>query len=661
MSKFTKSYQAHLQREWNKYIKAGVKLPEKNIGIRDFIFDSWKRSQSYNVNPFEVKDKRLSSSELLYLQEKNEGLIFTAHSYIQHLYRFIRGSNFILALTDVEGYVLDLIGDDDMIRGRAKKSGLSVGCCRSEQYSGTNGIGTCLKEGKAIQIWGEEHFIAPHHNYVCSAAPIHNERGEIIGCLDMVGPVEVPHTHTLAMVSASVDGIEKELKIKRAYEEITVANRQMDSTIQAIPSGILMINPLGIITQHNEKACDILGLPRQRLSGHSLSDFIQLHASGLDLTDINRDIQYREITIVTKNNFRLSLNLSASVVSGTGGEKHGTVLVLDELKKLHKLTNNISGFTATYTFDSLLGQSQAISEVKQVAKVAAQGNANVLILGESGTGKELLAQSIHNAGIRSGKPFIAINCGSMPKGLIESELFGYEKGAFTGANKNGQPGKFELADGGTIFLDEIGDMPLELQTSLFRVLQSKKIIRIGGKQEKEIDVRIIAATNTNLLEAVKEKAFREELYYRLNVLSVDVPPLRERREDIPLLVCAFIEDQNKVLGKNIQGLTEEAREKLLIYPWPGNIRELENVIERAMNLAQSHMLTVADLPAVITSAPAAPAPKERTTESANDILMDALRQARGNVSKVSERLGIPKRTLYRRIQKYGIDVDQFRI
>lgn len=651
-------------------------MPEQDPEIRSFIYESWKRSKRYQVSPFDVKDKRLSGSDLARTLEHSQNLIQVAHSYIQHLYSFIKGTNFVLALTDADGYVLDLLGDDDRIQARTKQSGLTIGCCRSEQYAGTNGIGTCLVVGEPIQIWAREHYIEPHHDYVCSAAPIRNAAGKIIGCLDVVGPVDLPHNHTLAMVSASADGIEKELKMKQAYERISIINNQMSSTIQAIDSGIIMFNNLGMIFQYNKRACQILNLSPDQLDRENIANIIDLSNSTFNPFEITRNIQNREVSLLTCKKERISLSLSMSLIKNDADQPIGTVLVINELKKIHTLVNRLSGFTATYTFDSILGEAPPIRSVKDLAKAAAKSCSNVLILGESGTGKELIAQAIHNASQRAAGPFIAINCGSLPKGLIESELFGYERGAFTGANKEGHPGKFELANGGTIFLDEIGDMPLELQASLLRVLQSKEIVRIGGKQKKEIDVRIMAATNVDLLESVQKKNFRGDLFYRLNVLSIEVPPLRERKSDITLLANHFIASISRILGKDIEGIDEEARNVLSIYDWPGNIRELENVIERAVNLASGSTISKSELPQAILNASGippetilqaqAPALGSRLSEESPgnrsyNLLVEALAAERGNVSKTSERLGIPKRTLYRRIKKYNINIDEFRL
>ncbi len=674
---FTKSYNDILKNKWQCYIADNQPMPEAEPEIRDFIYESWKRSKAHQVSPFDVKAKKLSPSELRQVLNRSQPLIRAAHSYIQHLYSFVKGTNFVLALTDADGYVLDLLGDDDMIQARTKKSGLTIGCCRSEEYAGTNGIGTCLMVGKPIQVWACEHYIKPHHGYVCSAAPIRSIHGEIIGCLDVVGPIGLPHNHTLAMVSASADGIEKELKMADAYERISLVNSQMASAIQAIDSGMIMFNNMGMIVQYNKRACQVLNLTPEMLDNANIANIIDLQNSTFNPFEITRNVQNREVSLLTCKQERISLSLSMSIIKNDTGQQMGTVLVINELKKIHTLVNQLNGFTATYTFDSILGESPSICSVKEMAKAAAQSRSNVLILGESGTGKELIAQAIHNASDRSLGPFIAINCGSLPKGLIESELFGYERGAFTGANKEGHPGKFELAQGGTIFLDEIGDMPLELQASLLRVLQSKEIVRIGGKQKKEIDVRIMAATNVNLLESVGKKEFRDDLYYRLNVLSIEVPPLRERKTDITLLASHFIRSMSRILGKNIEGIEEDAKEILSQYNWPGNIRELENVIERAVNLTSRTTIGKSELPPSIIQAVQAsdsPTQSEQSAVSGSgnnsedsagnrsyQLLVEALAAERGNVSRTSERLGIPKRTLYRRIKRYNININEFRL
>jgi transcriptional regulator with PAS, ATPase and Fis domain len=313
---------------------------------------------------------------------------------------------------------------------------------------------------------------------------------------------------------------------------------------------------------------------------------------------------------------------------------------------------------------------------------ASKSISNVLILGESGTGKELIAQSIHNASSRRNEPFIAINCGALPKGLIESELFGYEGGSFTGANKEGKPGKFELADGGTMFLDEIGDMPLDTQVSILRVLQNKEIVRIGGSKSKPIDIRVIAATNKNLLQSIQDNSFREELYYRLNVFTINVPSLRERKRDILTLAEHFISYYNRALNKNVVKINEDVIDVFNKYSWPGNIRELENIIERAINIVESDTITIKDLPFELQKLVGDNSNKDTIDNKDNislnnkdniqadmtdkkmnlekDELIKSLIINNGNVIKSAQQLGISRRTLYRKLDKYNISIDSFR-
>ncbi len=664
------SYSKKLDYYWNLYIEDNAPMPESVDDIRPIIYESWKRSKASNVSHHEVKSAKLNPTDLRYAFARNEALMSVAHSYITKLYSYVKGSNFIIALTDNRGYVLDLVGEDREIQLRAKKSGLTIGCNRSEEYSGTNGIGTCLVTEQPIQIWGREHYIKPHHSYVCSAAPIRNQYGTIIGCLDVIGPMGAVHSHTLAMVCAAVDGIEKELKMREAYEKISTANNQLTSTIQSISSGIIMIDNMGIITHHNDRAMQFLKLPVTNCETDNLANILELTHSPLNLLDLKRDLNNKEVTLTNRLGATLNLSLSTTMIYDSHHEKINTVLVIEEQRQIHKMVSKMSGFTARFTFDSIIGTSTQLKQAIDIGKMAAQSDSNVLILGESGTGKELMAQSIHNASDRSNGPFIAINCGSLPKGLIESELFGYEGGAFTGASKDGQPGKFELANGGTIFLDEIGDMALELQATLLRVIQTREIVRIGGRQSRQIDVRIMAATNVNLSESVKNKSFRSDLYYRLNVLLILIPPLRQRTEDIPVLIDHFIKAYNQSLGRTVEGFTKEALNRMLGHSWRGNVRELENIIERALNITQENMISEAELPAelfpevqpLLEQAEVHTPPevcKHRKKEP--DRIIEALEKEEGNITNASIALGIPKRTLYRKLQKYQIDVNEYRL
>ena len=529
---------------WRTYVAQDTPFPKAvPEGIRPEIFQSWKRSKKRGIPPFEVNNVLLSKNKLEAALDANRMLITVAHHYLTKLFPMLKGSNFLIALTDRDGYVIDLVGLEGEIEQRAKRSALTVGCCRSEETTGTCGIGVCIKLGRPIQIWGAEHYIRPHHSYVCSAAPIKDENDVILGTIDVIGPFDEVTTHTLAMACAAADGIEKEIKMRKAYKEIEIANSKLLSTLRALSQGIVMIDDKCLITQSNDSAGALLKLPDRPLTGAYISDLIDLATSTFDIFSLTRNVAHRELTATNALGMRLNLSVSASIIKDNEGGKISTVLILEDRRQFNKMATKASGFTARYNFDQITGQSESIREIKQLGMLAA--HSNVLILGESGTGKELLAQSIHNASPRARAPFIAINCGSLPRSLVESELFGYEAGAFTGASKDGYPGKFELADGGTLFLDEIGDMPLEIQAMLLRVIQTREILRIGGKMPKNIDVRIIAATNVKLAELIEGKQFRKDLYYRLNVLTFHMPTLRQRKDDIEVLLDRFIKLQPK--------------------------------------------------------------------------------------------------------------------
>ncbi|QUH25370.1 sigma-54 interaction domain-containing protein [Serpentinicella alkaliphila] len=316
-----------------------------------------------------------------------------------------------------------------------------------------------------------------------------------------------------------------------------------------------------------------------------------------------------------------------------------------------------------YTFQSIVGESESIRKVKDLSRKVAASKSNVLLLGESGTGKELFAHAIHNASSRVDYPLIKINCAAIPPDLLESELFGYEPGAFTGAKKGGKPGKFELADKSTIFLDEIGEMPLNMQAKLLRVIQEKEVERIGGITSKKIDVRIVAATNQNLEEMVKNKKFREDLYYRLNVISIKIPPLRERKEDIPVISRQLIKKLSKEMDHYVSAISTEAMNCLKLYSWPGNVRELQNVIERAFNIMDKEaMIMLEHLPYYITKNNKADTHvkemslKEILDNVEKEEIKKCLKRTKGNKMKTAKILGISRTSLYEKIEKYDIEV-----
>ncbi|NLV21686.1 MAG: sigma 54-interacting transcriptional regulator, partial [Syntrophomonadaceae bacterium] len=335
----------------------------------------------------------------------------------------------------------------------------------------------------------------------------------------------------------------------------------------------------------------------------------------------------------------------------------GVVIVIRERQRINRLVRNSIGGGATMYFSDIVVKNKDFADTLKTAQAAASSTSNVLLLGESGTGKDIIAQAMHNASPRRHNPYLAINCAALPRDLIASELFGYEEGAFTGARKGGNIGKFELADQGTIFLDEIGDMPLYLQATLLRVLEEKKVMRLGSSKLIPVDVRIIAATNKDLEIEIEHNRFRRDLFYRLGVIKIDIPPLRNRPEDILELTRVFVEKTCIKFNKPVLEVADEVLEAFTAYDWPGNVRELQNLIEAAVQLCQEEVITVElieKISAVVLHNQANNEPAKVNDQMEKQIIMEALAQHKYKKKETAEALGISRSTLYRRMKELEI-------
>lgn len=451
--------------------------------------------------------------------------------------------------------------------------------------------------------------------------------------------------------------------------------KRLHQIFDPISVPIILVNKETEVVMINESFAEYLGHPRSEIIGKKV-----------EAVDPNTRFPYviknKQPEFAHKHKFtngHTALVHRIPVLDDDGEVAFGFGMVIfDDLKKLQEVLEknkllegklhiyqeelkNMRG--AKYSWKSIIGNSVLMQEVKHMAAKAAKTDSNVLICGESGTGKELFAHAIHNDSRRFDGPFIKINCAAIPKDLLESELFGYEEGAFTGAKKQGKVGKFELANGGTIFLDEIGDMPLDMQVKILRVLQEKEVERIGGNKTIPINCRIIAATNRNLVERIKENEFREDLYYRLNVVNIEVPPLRARKEDVEILTLKLMEKLSNALGKYVSAITVDALDSLKSYNWPGNIRELENIVERAINMTESETIELQHLPPFIIAEQHFE-PKEVTTltslkhaveEVEKATIIKCLKAVHYNKLKAAKILGISRTSLYEKIEKFGID------
>ncbi len=594
----------------------------------------------------------IAGEELQKKLEESRELIITAGPYVDQLYNFVKGSGFFAMLTDKEGCILNMIGDD-VILSEAYRLKMIPGAYMDEANIGTNAMGTAIAEKIPVQISGKEHFVTAYHRWTCSGAPIRDPEGNIIGSLDLTGYSEKVHSHTLGMVVAAVDAIEKMLVIKEYNSKLFLSKNHFETIIESLIAGILTSDKEGNILMVNNNALDMFGMSKKELLSKHIYQIFEGWEKVVDTLKA-RDAFHEVDVYVNTNTNKLQFSLSAYPIFGEAGELQEIIFVFKEIKRIRSLANRIMGSKAIYTFDKIIGSDERFMEVIEYAKKVSDSKSTILITGESGTGKEVFAQAIHNWGSRKEEPFVAINCGAIPRNLMESELFGYEEGAFTGAKRGGAPGKFEIADGGTLMLDEIGDMPIDMQIKLLRVIEEGVVIRIGGTKQIPINVRIIAATNKDLIQEVENGNFRLDLYYRLNVLPIHLPALRERREDIPRIALYFMKNISRRLNKKEVNIDNEMMQQLKQYDWPGNIRELENVIERMINTQgfpsefAKNGHTVAELP--------------RDVDECIDLeqmeirlIRKALRKCEDNITLAAKALGIGRNTLYRKMEKHKIE------
>ncbi|GAW92682.1 sigma-54 interaction domain-containing protein [Calderihabitans maritimus] len=489
--------------------------------------------------------------------------------------------------------------------------------------------------------------------YVCNRMPI-LEEGSVIGAICMAQDI------------TEMESIAEELQ---AIKEL---KGTLETILDLAYEGMVVVNREGRITMLNQAFATLLGVTPEETIGKPIDQVVP----NLRLPVV-LETGKGEIGDIERIGDRDAVTMEVPIVKD--GQVVGAVakIMFRDVEELNALAQRVNALCAEldyykgeveryrdskYSLDKIIGNSGAIRKLKETVKKVAQTNSTVLIMGETGTGKELFAHALHRESSRRHGPFIKVNCAAIPENLLESELFGYREGAFTGARKGGQIGKFELADGGTIFLDEIGDMPLSLQAKLLRVLQDKEIERLGDAKPRKVNVRIIAATHQDLKERIGRGEFREDLFYRLNVVSLNIPPLRERKEDLRLLVNHFVEKYNCEFGMRVTGISSDAYRLLLNYHWPGNVRELENVIERCFNVVEGSTILPEHLPMYLQQFGRSRrlVKKKCTLKSLLDqaeegAIREALEATKGNKIQAAGLLGISRASLYQKIRKYGLD------
>ncbi|WKY47120.1 sigma 54-interacting transcriptional regulator [Eubacteriaceae bacterium ES3] len=636
--------------------------------FQELIKKSRERCEKLGLNEERISSRKIiEHTELQAKFAENRDLILTASPYMEHLMSIVKGDHFFVLLTDREGCILNAIGDEKIL-SEAFDLKMVAGAYMNEENIGTNAMSLVIKSRSPIQLSGKDHFIKAYHRWTCSGAPIKDVNGNLIGVLDLTGYSDSVHPHTLGMVTAASNAIEEMLKFK-AYNKLqNMTNKHIKTIFNSMPVAIVTADINGNIKIYNQQAMDLFGNRQRKMIGNNISELIEEWDEIREGIEQEKNVS-RIVNIRALKN-RFLCQMMASPIYNPQDDSIEIVFVLRE-EKNNKKHMMVSPY---YTFDKIMGEEVNFRRTVEYAKKIAGNRSTILIMGESGTGKEVFAQSIHNFSKRVDGPFVALNCGAIPNQLIEAELFGYEDGAYTGAKKGGNIGKFEEANKGTIMLDEIGEMPIDMQTRLLRVLQESVITRIGSHKAIPIDVRIIAATNKDLKKEVALGRFRKDLFYRLNVLPLFLPPLRERKEDILQLFYYFLKNTAIKYDKVPIALNDEELKILTSYTWPGNIRELENIAELIVNTE--------DFPYHYFKSSRNKGGGFESYDFSQNLMNDSflvglekvedlslehmerihlarvLKLYEGNITKSAQALGIQRNTLYSKIKKYEIDIEQ---
>jgi transcriptional regulator with PAS, ATPase and Fis domain len=641
---------------WKKFIKYG-----STNELRESIGASWRRCRELELDP--LQDFPSYEEPQSFLDQKLEKtkdihqLLQGHHTDLTNIYEILP---LAIIYVDNKGNILSLCGHDSIIR-KSERTNLKIGSNITEKNAGTTAPAISLMEKQGSFVLAEEHYLQALHWASCFCLPIIDSQHELLGCLDFTTTYEfgkqlkqlTPLFYNIAQ------SLQFEYIIKNQLELIEFHKAYFQSTFEYTDSILLLINTNGSVSHLNAKAQQCFGLsPRAaaHVSVYELFDFGQYSSlqAVMDSSRYGRNVSLKH---ADQDTYVME---SIPLINHTGQE---TAYVL----KLHKAAPSIGfrpvgGHSPAYSFHDIIGTSDQIKTLINKAKKIAQTPSTILIEGETGTGKELFAQAIHNESRYAQGPFIALNCCAFPDELIESELFGYEKGAYTGAKKEGNSGKFEQANGGTLFLDEIHTMNCSAQQKLLRVLEERQLTRIGGKRPIPLDFRIIAASSKNLATEVKNGGFIEPLFFRINVVRITLPTLQERTEDIESLARHFLQTLNGRFNTHVSEISPEVLKLFSRYPWPGNIRELKNCIESALNYCESDTIKPDDLNETFLASFREQEPvsghetdhKDHDLEGITKKLMLQSLKTHPTVKDAAQSLGISPSTFYRKKKKFGL-------
>ncbi|AGT10893.1 sigma-54-dependent Fis family transcriptional regulator [Paracoccus aminophilus] len=647
-------------RAWEDFLTYRDIDHSRTSGVRREILESWSRSLESGIDATAELAPLDETEELLEdARQKNADLRAAAHAPFEKMGPLLAGTNALLILTDAEGLVLEQTGD---LRTHSAARGIHLvqGGKWDEAAIGTNGIGTAIRSGRPTVVHASEHFCQGIKAWTCAAAPVRDSVDQrIIGVVDLSGPSSIFRPHNVAMIAAVAREIEAALAERQEMRRTRLLEVFLDSgPARSSRDAVVILDHIGRVMYHRQPSVSegaepdapklLLGqqfIPLTcSMSDHEIAQAVPAHLRPSGISRLFVDGQFSGAALILPPRGAMTAASAPKAIAPVrippraGAER-------DELL--------------------MIGQSPKFVGAVDIAKRSAAAASVVLVQGETGVGKELFARLIHASGGHQGRgPFVTLNCGAISPELFGAELFGHAPGAFTGATREGKPGKFEQADGGVLCLDEIGEMPLELQPYLLRVLEQRAVYRIGCAKRRQVDVQLVAMTNRDLIAEVEAGRFRRDLYYRLGAITIEVPPLRERPCDIPALADHFNRAVATRLGRAPLVLSDEAATLMSVYGWPGNVREMRNLFERLHLMVTGAMVTAEDLPMALRTAPGAlalaaalpveePAPAN-LTEMEEQAIRRALISEAGNLTRVALVLGISRPTLYRKLKTYGI-------
>lgn len=647
------TYSDRATREaWESFVSSGSRSDGSPCNIRGEILDSWRRSKELGVDAGSQASRKIVDENQIYLRRKrNEALRTAASAAFKRLEPHLKGAKTILILADDQGVIIDAIGDD-LVLDEGQDIHLEIGGDWNEETIGTNGIGTSLRTGKPSYVHAAEHFVEGVQSWTCAGAPIHDPFTQtVIGVVDLSGPPQIFRQHNVALVLAMAREIEIALAEQKQVERTQLLEAFLMSEYSRVHDSVVLVDQNGRVLFRRGLDDDLLKRVRELSVGHKLLPKLE----GLSDKDIPKLLP---LSVEAQGIERLKL----------GGENRGAALFLRDKSKVMRKEGATCKIKPRANVAEnqiqIIGASPKMVDAIGLAERAAQANISVLIHGETGVGKELFARLIHSRLPVENAPYVPVNCAAISSDLIGAELFGYADGAFTGAARGGRTGKFELANRGVLCLDEIGDMPIELQPYLLRALEQRAIYRVGDNKRRPVDVRLVAMTNRNLRSEIEKGSFRRDLFYRISVMTIEVPPLRDRGDDLVALVDYFSDLFAEETGRGRLTFTEKALEQLSRYQWPGNVRELRNVVHRFYLVKTDNVVTDRDLPPEIQDQIGSD-----DTDSLEHILeghsgdlesieASAIRRAciaeNGNLTKVAAVLGISRPTLYRKMKRYHI-------